>query len=114
MGLGTNRLTATPGNVAFVRDSIAAGIGMVDTAHLYTGGSSEEAVGQSLSPFADAYVVATKGGYRPGEGQPDILHAQVDASLRRLRVDRIPLWYLHRCRSPDAARGHVRGGARVR
>jgi len=96
MGLGTNRLTATAANVAFVRDAIEAGIGMVDTAYLYTGGSSEDTVGQALSPFGAGYAVATKGGYRPGEGRPDVVRAQIDASLGRLRVDRIPLWYLHR------------------
>ena len=97
MGLGTNRLTATAENIAFVRAAAEAGIGMVDTAHLYTGGSSEDTVGQSLSPFDDdGYVVATKGGYRPGEGRPDALRSQIDESLRRLRTSRISLWYLHR------------------
>ena len=97
MGLGTNRLTATPQNISFLRAATEAGIGMVDTAHLYTGGSSEDTVGQALSPFDVANrIVATKGGFRPGEGKPDILRSQIDNSLRLLRTDRIPLWYLHR------------------
>jgi pyridoxine 4-dehydrogenase len=97
MGLGTNRLTPTADNIAFLRAAVQAGIGMVDTAHLYTGGSSEDTVGQALSPFDGAgYVVATKGGYRPGEGRPDVLRSQIDDSLRLLRTNPIPLWYLHR------------------
>jgi pyridoxine 4-dehydrogenase len=96
MGLGTNRLTATPENITFLRAAVEAGIGMVDTAHLYTGGSSEDTVGQALSPFGGDCVIATKGGYRPGEGQPDVLRAQIENSLRLLRTSRIPLWYLHR------------------
>ena len=96
MGLGTNRLTSTPDNVAFLRAATEAGIGMVDTAHLYTGGSSEDTVGQALSPLEGAAVVATKGGFRPGEGKPEVLRTQIENSLRLLRADRIPLWYLHR------------------
>jgi pyridoxine 4-dehydrogenase len=96
MGLGTNRLTATPDNISFLRAAVEAGVGMVDTAHLYTGGSSEDTVGQALSPFDGDCVIATKGGYRPGEGQADVLRAQIENSLRLLRTSRIPLWYLHR------------------
>src|SRR5215208_7054271 len=96
MGLGTNRLTATPDNISFLRAAVEAGIGMVDTAHLYTGGASEDTVGQALSPFDGEHMIATKGGYRPGEGRPDVLRAQIENSLRFLRTPRIPLWYLHR------------------
>lgn len=96
MGMGTNRLTSTPENVAFVRAAVEAGIGMVDTAHLYTGGSSEDTVGRALATLNGAAVVATKGGYRPGEGRREVLRSQIDESLRLLRTERIPLWYLHR------------------
>src|SRR4026209_54173 len=41
IGLGTNRLTHSPGNGEFVRQAVAAGVGLIDTAHLYTGGQSE-------------------------------------------------------------------------
>jgi len=50
IGLGTNRLTNTRANVAFVRAAVAAGVQMVDTAHLYTGGQSEETIGLPLHP----------------------------------------------------------------
>src|SRR5437899_1076529 len=62
IGLGTNRLIKTPGNIAFVKTAVAAGIQMIDTAHSYTGGQSEETIGEALSPIPETYVVATKGG----------------------------------------------------
>ena len=96
VGLGTNRLSHTPEHVAFVREAVAAGITMVDTAYLYAGGESEATIGEALSPVPDGCVVATKGGYRPGEGRPDALRAQIEESLRRLRTDTIALYYLHR------------------
>jgi len=96
MGLGTNRLANTGENVAFIRDAVAAGVGLIDTAHLYTGGESEATIGEALSSLSERPVVATKGGFRPGEGSPEALRAQIEESLRRLRTDRIELYYLHR------------------
>jgi pyridoxine 4-dehydrogenase len=94
IGLGTNRLTKTPENVAFVREAVAAGVNHVDTAHLYTGGESEETIGAALSPAPPGCVVATKGGY--DRGRPEVLRAEIEESLRRLRTDSIDLYYLHR------------------
>jgi pyridoxine 4-dehydrogenase len=96
IGLGTNRLAHTSENVALLREAVVAGIGLVDTAHLYTGGQSEETIGSALAPPHDGFLVATKGGFRPGEGRPDVLRAQIEESLRRLRTERIALYYLHR------------------
>jgi pyridoxine 4-dehydrogenase len=98
IGLGTNRLRNTPANVAFVREAVAAGVGMIDTAHTYTGGESEVTIGAALSREPERCVIATKGGggSSPGRGRPDVLHAEIEESLRRLRTDRIPLYYLHR------------------
>jgi pyridoxine 4-dehydrogenase len=96
IGLGTNRLTKTPQHVAFVKEAIAAGVDMIDTAHSYTGGESEETIGAGLSPMPEGRVVATKGGYAPGHGRPDVLRGQIEESLRRLRTDAIALYYLHR------------------
>ncbi|HYY21970.1 MAG TPA: aldo/keto reductase [Thermoleophilaceae bacterium] len=93
IGLGTNRLRNTPENVAFVRDAVAAGIGLIDTAHTYTGGQSEQAIGAARSA-PPPRVVATKGGYR--SGRSEVLRAEIEESLRRLRTDRIDLYYLHR------------------
>jgi pyridoxine 4-dehydrogenase len=96
IGLGTNRLTDTPGNRGFLREAVAAGINFIDTAHLYTGGDSELTIGGALAPFPDGCVVATKGGYAAGEGRPEVLAAQIEESLRRLHTDVIELYYLHR------------------
>src|SRR5918992_6360221 len=96
IGLGTNRLTNTREHIAFVKEAVAAGVSHIDTAHSYTQGESEETIGAAVSPFADAVVVATKGGYRAGEGRPEVLRAQIEQSLRRLQTDSIALYYLHR------------------
>jgi pyridoxine 4-dehydrogenase len=96
IGLGTNRLTNTSEHIAFLQDTVRAGLSHIDSAHSYTQGESEETIGAALSPFADGVVVATKGGYQAGEGRPEELRAQIDESLRRLRTDSIGLYYLHR------------------
>jgi pyridoxine 4-dehydrogenase len=97
IGLGTNRLTKTPDHVAFVKAAVAAGLQMIDTAHSYTGGQSEETIGEALSPLPEGCVVATKGGggASPGRGRPENLRAEIEQSLHRLRTDSISLYYLH-------------------
>jgi aryl-alcohol dehydrogenase-like predicted oxidoreductase len=96
VGLGTNRLTSAAEHVAFVREAVAAGLRHIDTAHLYTGGESERAIGEALSGVREDVVVATKGGYRAGEGRPEALDAQIEQSLRSLQTEAIGLYYLHR------------------
>jgi aryl-alcohol dehydrogenase-like predicted oxidoreductase len=103
IGLGTNRLRNTDANVAFIRAAIDAGVQMIDTAHLYTGGESEKTIGRALSQVAatgtshSSLVVATKGGYGDaGRGKPEILRREIEQSLKSLRVERIALYYLHR------------------
>lgn len=68
----------------------------IDTAHLYTGGDSEQAIGAALAPFPPNLVLATKGGYEPGSGRPEQLRAELEESFARLRTDTIALYYLHR------------------
>jgi pyridoxine 4-dehydrogenase len=92
IGLGTNRLTT--GHVDFVREAVAAGVRHIDTAHLYTGGESERAIGEALEGVAEDVIVATKGGYRGA--RPDTLKAEIEQSLRSLRTEAIDLYYLHR------------------
>ena len=94
IGLGTNRLTYTPEHVALVKDAVAAGVELIDTAHTYAGGGSEQTIGAALSPLHEGLVVATKGGWNGA--RPEVLEAQVEESLRRLRTERIGLYYLHR------------------
>jgi aryl-alcohol dehydrogenase-like predicted oxidoreductase len=80
----------------------ALGVTFIDTADSYGPGVSEELLREALHPY-DGLLVATKGGLeRPGPGQwvpngrPDYLRQCVQASLRRLGVQRIDLWQLHR------------------
>lgn len=97
IGLGTNRLTGTQDNFALLRSAVAAGVQMIDTAHSYTGGQSESAIGNALSPFPEGCVVATKGGIGgAGHGRPEVLRAELDQSLRELKTESITLYYLHR------------------
>jgi pyridoxine 4-dehydrogenase len=96
IGLGTNRLTSATEHIAFVKEAVAAGVNLIDTAHTYSGGASEETIGAALSPIPEGCVVATKGGYARGHGRPEVLRSQIEASLRRLRTDTIALYYLHR------------------
>jgi pyridoxine 4-dehydrogenase len=96
IGLGTNRLTNTRENTGFVRAAVEAGVRHIDTAHVYAGGESEGTIGAALSPAPDGVVVATKGGYHPGTGRPEVLGAQIAESLKHLRADAIALYYLHR------------------
>jgi pyridoxine 4-dehydrogenase len=97
IGLGTNRLTKRHENIAFIEEAVAAGVQMIDTAHSYTGGESEETIGEALSPVHDGVVVATKGGIGgAGRGRPEVLAGEIEESFRRLRTDVIDLYYLHR------------------
>ncbi len=97
IGLGTNRLRDTDENVAFIRAAVDAGVQMIDTAHLYTGGESEKTIGRALSSTPSNVIVATKGGYGDaGRGKPEILRREIEQSLASLRVGQITLYYLHR------------------
>src|SRR2546428_11966891 len=97
IGLGTNRLTITKENVAFIRSAVAEGVQMIDTAHLYTGGQSEQTIGEALSPPPEGCIVATKGGFGgAGRARPQVLHAELEQSIRHPKTDTIYLYYLHR------------------
>jgi aryl-alcohol dehydrogenase-like predicted oxidoreductase len=95
LGLGTNRLRSTPESHAFLREAVEAGLGLIDTAHVYSGGDSERAIGEAFSAKPDELVVATKGGYS-GSGDPESLRAQIEQSLESLKTGVIDLYYLHR------------------
>jgi aryl-alcohol dehydrogenase-like predicted oxidoreductase len=78
-------------------------VNFIDTADSYGPHVSEELIAEALHPYPRELLIATKGGFeRPGpgkwvtNGRPDYLRACVDGSLRRLRVERIDLWQLHR------------------
>jgi pyridoxine 4-dehydrogenase len=97
IGMGTNRLTTAFQHVTFVREAVAAGVRHIDTAHLYTGGESERAIGEALDGTSEDVLVATKGGYGgAGQGRTEVLRAQIEQSLRSLRTEAIGLYYPHR------------------
>jgi len=73
----------------------AAGITHFDTAHVYTGGASEEILGRLIAPERDKLIIATKVGYSGGAGRQNLL-AQFDISRARLGIDCVDILYLHR------------------
>jgi pyridoxine 4-dehydrogenase len=86
-----------------VREAVRLGTNLIDTADSYGPEISEEIIAEALHPYPDDVVIATKGGFkRSGPGQwevdcrPERLRACVEGSLKRLRLDRIELWQLHR------------------
>jgi aryl-alcohol dehydrogenase-like predicted oxidoreductase len=86
-----------------LRRVVELGINLVDTADSYGPEVSERLIGETLAPYPDDFVIATKGGFqRPGpnrwetDGRPDHLRAQLDRSLSLLKLERIDLWQLHR------------------
>jgi pyridoxine 4-dehydrogenase len=89
--------------IRVLRRAVELGINFIDTADSYGPGVSEEIIAEALHPYPAGLVIATKGGYaRPGpnqwveDGRPEHLRVACEASLRRLRVDQIDLYQLHR------------------
>jgi aryl-alcohol dehydrogenase-like predicted oxidoreductase len=83
--------------------AIELGVNFIDTADAYGPYVSEEIIAEALHPYPKGLVIATKGGLvRMGPNQwapvarPEYLHQEVEMSLRRLKVQRIDLWQLHR------------------
>ena len=92
-------------SIATLHAAIDAGCTFIDTADVYGDGANEELVGRALAGRRDQVVLATKFGFKKPsgnalpnvvDGSPEYAQAAVDASLRRLGVDHIDLWYLHR------------------
>jgi len=103
LGFGAMRVVADPAEgVRVLRRAVELGVTLVDTADVYGAGRSEELVAEALHPYPDDLVVATKGGIGYGDhgrvrdGRPDYLRRACEASLRRLRLERIDLYQLHR------------------
>jgi pyridoxine 4-dehydrogenase len=85
-----------------LRRAVELGVTLIDTADVYGGGASEEIVAAALHPYPDGVVIATKGGIsrpfqdRVRDGRPEYLRRACEASLRRLKLERIDLYQLHR------------------
>lgn len=86
--------------IALIRAAVEQGVTLFDTAEAY--GANEELVGEALEPMRDQVVIATKFGFRGGDpktgldSRPERIRAVAEQSLKRLRTDRIDLFYQHR------------------
>ncbi len=86
-----------------VKRAVELGVNFIDTADSYGPSVSEEIIAEALYPYPQGLVIATKGGFkRPGpdqwvpNGRPEYLRQQAESSLRRLKLERIDLYQLHR------------------
>jgi aryl-alcohol dehydrogenase-like predicted oxidoreductase len=115
IGLGCMGMSAFYGStdedeaIATIRRALELGIDFIDTAQLYGPMTNEELVGRAIEGRRDDYVIATKfarrtDGATPGEmstlgpldGSAEHVHSSIEGSLRRLKTDRIDLYYQHR------------------
>jgi aryl-alcohol dehydrogenase-like predicted oxidoreductase len=112
LGFGAMRLTGKgiwgePADhaaaIAVLRRAVELGINLIDTADSYGPEVSERLIAEALHPYPAGLVIATKAGLvRPGpdqwtpNGRPEHLRAALEGSLRRLKLDRIDLYQLHR------------------
>jgi pyridoxine 4-dehydrogenase len=112
LGYGAMRITGKgiwgepqdrPGALRVLRRAVELGINFIDTADSYGPYVSEEIIADALHPYPAGLVIATKGGFdRTGpdrwveNGKPEHLRSACEGSLRRLRLDRIDLYQLHR------------------
>jgi pyridoxine 4-dehydrogenase len=112
LGFGAMRITGTgiwgepPSRaqaIATLRRVVELGVNFIDTADSYGPSVSEELIAEALHPYPDDLVIATKGGLvRPGpgrwepDGHPKHLREACEGSLRRLKLEQIPLYQLHR------------------
>jgi pyridoxine 4-dehydrogenase len=86
-----------------LRRTVELGVNFIDTADSYGPAVSETLIAEALYPYPDELVIATKGGLlRPGpnrwepDGRPEHLRAACESSLKRLRLEQIPLYQFHR------------------
>jgi len=112
LGFGAMRLTGA-GNwgpprdrdeaLAVLRRAVDLGVNLIDTADVWGPGVSEDLIAEALYPYPQDLVITTKGGLvgpgpgqRAPDGRPEHLRAALEASLQRLRLERIDLYQLHR------------------
>ncbi|MFK4658361.1 aryl-alcohol dehydrogenase-like predicted oxidoreductase [Bradyrhizobium japonicum] len=108
MGLsyGYGPATETSQAIALIRTAVARGVTFFDTAEAYGPFANEELLGEALQPFRDKVVIATKFGFKGGkveaglDSRPANVKAVAEAALKRLKTDRIDLFYQHRV-DPD-------------
>jgi len=92
--------------ISMIHAAVERGVNFLDTANMYNAGESERVVGKAIADRRDRVVLATKGRQRVGDGPNDQgasrvhLMRELDASLRRLQVDHVDIYYTH---APDEA-----------
>ncbi|WP_312708789.1 aldo/keto reductase [Stenotrophomonas sp.] len=109
LGLGCMGLSHSYGTpvaqeqgIALLHAAVERGVTFFDTAEVYGPYTNEELVGQALAPYRDQLVIATKFGFKQArtdtglDSRPENIRAVAEASLKRLRTDRIDLFYQHR------------------
>jgi aryl-alcohol dehydrogenase-like predicted oxidoreductase len=127
LGLGCMRMsfgdkpTDKQEMIDFLHKSVEQGITFFDTAEVYGPFTNEELVGEALEPFRGQVVIATKFGWKHGEkgphpsvgvdSRPEQIKRVADASLKRLRVEAIDLFYQHRP-DPDVPMEDVAGAVK--
>lgn len=104
MGLsfGYGPATDKQEGIKLIRRAYELGVNFFDTAEAYGPFTNEEMLGEAVKPFRDNVILATKFGFKGGnvtagvDSRPENIRAVADASLKRLKTDRIDLFYQHR------------------
>ena len=100
--------------IELIRAAVEHGVTFFDTAEAYGPFTNEELVGEALAPVRDRVVIATKFGFEDGDsqagpdGRPERIREVAEASLTRLKTDRIDIFYQHRV-DPDVPIEDVAG-----
>jgi aryl-alcohol dehydrogenase-like predicted oxidoreductase len=107
--------------ISLIRSAVERGVTFFDTAEVYGPFTNEELVGEALAPFRGQVVIATKFGFKPGaddtsrwsalDSRPEHIKEVAEASLKRLRVETIDLFYQHRV-DPDVPIEDVAGAVK--
>jgi aryl-alcohol dehydrogenase-like predicted oxidoreductase len=118
ISFGYGQPTSREAGVAIIRAAVDGGVTFFDTAEAYGPFTNEELVGEALAPVRDQVVIATKFGFQFAGGKqvglnsrPSHIREVADASLKRLKTDRIDLFYQHRV-DPDVPIEEVAGAVR--
>jgi aryl-alcohol dehydrogenase-like predicted oxidoreductase len=118
ISFGYGPATSREEGIAIIRAAVDGGVTLFDTAEAYGPYANEELVGEALAPVRDEVVIATKFGFKYEGGKPAGLDSRpahirevADATLKRLRTDRIDLFYQHRV-DPDVPIEDVAGAVK--
>ena len=118
ISFGYGQVSSREDGIAIIRKAVEAGVTFFDPAEVYGPYTNEDLVGEALEPVRDRVVIATKFGFRVENGKqagldsrPAHIREVVEASLKRLRTDRIDLFYQHRV-DPDVPIEDVAGAVR--